>query len=330
MIGYAVLVGLSPKGKRRRILASIPFIVIVLPHFILLFEGVENIPANLLAIAIWGFGFIRLIRGKEKYAGCLIVAILWLGLLFVSSCLFEHLFNPAGSCNTMRNSKYAAEGLPTIGHLKTQIDLFVYEKDHLPFADDETGTVTTWRKTEDGYEPVRFAFGADHNEAVVLSPTNNVLSRMEMPLSDLTGKFVSPDQVQFACLANGSSDKPHSYAIGVFGNRKNNLEPGTGCAVLEAHFPDVEVPASDGGPNHGYKLVATWENFNRLGSVRGEQIRFGLEPEPGVCMLIPPEAFKPSAVTKLRGDEPDSVEYWVERLRSAPCGKWKVPKLPER
>ena len=47
-------------------------------------------------------------------------------------------------------------------------------------------------------------------------------------------------------------------------------------------------------------------------------------------MLIPPEAFKPGAVTKLRGDEPDSVEYWVERLRSAPCGKWKAPKLPER
>lgn len=236
-------------------------------------------------------------------------------------------------------ASYSDEAIPVVGSIRTWVGLYQYEHERLPFDDAEAGTVTTWRKTDDGqYEPIQFALGG--SETNVLSATDNVFSRLDMSPSEFSGKKLTPDQVYMACLG-GVSDtgvtNAYAYAIGVFGSGKTGLKRGTGYAILEAYFRDVDGVESEkwkvesenweyddaGKETGGYRLVATWENYDRIGATKGEQIRFGLDPEPGVCMLISPEAFTPGAVTKLRGDGPDSVEYWVERLRDAPCGRWE-------
>ena len=220
--------------------------------------------------------------------------------------------------------QYSSEAIPCIGHISTQVDLYHYEHDRLPFDDDEIGMVTTWRRanTKRGYEPIQYCCGKySCGELVtnVFNPTNTCLFRMEMPLSDLERRNTTADQFQIACLATGGTSNNgttngYAYAVGCFGNgRSHRLR--TGVASLNAYFPNVVV-SDHGFSFSGYRLVVPWENYYGRGSIENSQIRFGFEPEPGVCMLIPPEAFKPGAVTKLRGDGPDSVEYWVERLRA--------------
>ena len=230
--------------------------------------------------------------------------------------------------NKIPKAYYCAEPIPLVGHIRTQVGLYQYENARLPFDDAEAGTVTTWRNTDDGnYEPIQFNLKANANREPVAA-TNNILSRLEMPLSDMMGKRISPDQIQLACLVpggvseDGATTNAYAYAVGVFGGGER-LSTGTGYAVLEAFFPDVVTTNEAGVVETGYRFVATWEDYNK-----GETpIRFGYAGESyasdvAVCPLIPPEAFAPGAVTKLRGDGPDSVEYWVERLRDAPCGLW--------
>ena len=243
---------------------------------------------------------------------------------------------------------YPNEALSVVSHIRTQIGLYQYEHDtHLPFDDADVGTVTTWRKTDNGqYVSIQFILGGSATN--VLSSTNNVFSCLGMSVSDVTGKKLTPDQVYMACVVpggvseDGATTNACAYAIGVFGNGEKGLSRGTGYAVLEVCFPDVNVVESEKwkvesavgadlraarDDTKGYRLVATWENYSG-DNTGNDSIRFGLDPEPGVCTLIPPEVFAPGAVTNLLGrDDPGAVEYWVERLRSAPCGKWEIPEL---
>ena len=223
---------------------------------------------------------------------------------------------------------------PAFQYLCTQIGHYRDRYGCLPFGDSEVGSVTTWRTMSDGqYRMVLLNLKGDQWSTIL--PEDTALFRLGLSMDKLQGRFLRPDQVHYSCIAKDESGKEntktYAYAIGVFGTEKKDvLRPGMGCAVLEAYFPEVSVSMDDGQTEDGYKLFAKWENYDRSTAVKGKPIRFGLEPEPGVCMLIPPEAFKPGAVTKLRGDGPDSVEYWVERLRAAPCGRWEIPELPEQ
>ena len=126
--------------------------------------------------------------------------------------------------------------------------------------------------------------------------------------------IIKPTMVHFYGMTNQTA---YCHAVGVFWRRC-----ATGHAQMTAFFPDVA--ATGGTTGAGYKLVATWANNDRS----GEQLRFGLASQPGVCALIPPEAFAPGAVTNLLGrDDPGAVEYWIEHLKNAPCGEWNTPSL---
>lgn len=272
--------------------------------------------ALLLAFCAW----IGLELISQRRWGCL--------FLMGFACLFGVSFLPLYNLR-MNSAYYTSEALCTDISIRDRIDRYQAEHGRLPFDDAEIGSTTTWRTSDDG---ARETFRRSLDASVLDADfgTNDVLALVGVSTENFVGRWLTPDQVQIACLATGGNTNGSAYAVGFFGNRKNHPKPGTGFASIEAWFPDVQVPAPDGGTNRGYKIVATWMNYSCNGSVRGEQIRFGLEPEKGVCMLIPPEAFKLGAVTKLRGDGPDSVEYWVNRLRSAPCGTWNIPNLPER
>lgn len=220
------------------------------------------------------------------------------------------------------------------GRLRNQSDLGgacrvieQYHRDHgrLPFGRTEGIEVATWRKANGRYEPVRFKL-EDSLEG--FCQTNLLLAQSKEIESALQKRNRSLEQFQIACISPvGVPDGARNgcaYAIATFGNGEKGMIPaGMGCAALVAYFPDVIATNKEGTcVRKYYKLEATWVKDDQ-GAVDCP-IRFGFEPEPGVCMLIPPEAFKPGAVTKLRGDGPDSVEYWAKRLYSAPSGRWSI------
>ena len=61
-----------------------------------------------------------------------------------------------------------SETLPRVGHIRTQVDLYQYQHSRLPFDDAEAGTVTTWRKRDDGlHEPIHFDLKANANREPV-------------------------------------------------------------------------------------------------------------------------------------------------------------------
>ena len=334
----------------------VPLVFVVLPHFFLVFRSAESIPANLIVIAIWLFGIVRLRRGRERYSSCLVAAVLWVALGWNFFRVIEFV--------SEQYIWYANGAIPVVCNMETHIGLFQSEYNRLPFDKDEAGTVTTWRKTNDGqYEPIQFAFGGD--ETNVLSTASNVFSRLDMPVSEFSRNRLTPDQVYVVCLTpggvseDGATTNAYAYAVGVFGSGKDGeLPSGTGYAVLAVFFPDVHAMKDEKrkderveGANiqfshdesNGLKFVAEWNGFlwsdvgmtpirfnffGRSRVAKGSVIRFGPDPEPGVCTLIPPETFAPGAVTNLLGrDDSGAVEYWVERLRSAPCGKWEIPEL---
>lgn len=200
----------------------------------------------------------------ELLVFALIVGIISVGVLY--SCPIQKPM--------LVRARYSSEAIPDIGNIRTWIELYGIMENRLPFEDSEAGKVMTWRKTEDGnYEPILFnpkgggeegkqgnaaktVRQAAHKEAVLLAETNNILARLEKPLSELTGKFVSPDQIQFVCLAPGSiskddaTSKGGAYAVGVFGSGERGLQLGTGYAAAE-----YTIAAS------GRKIVATYENY---------------------------------------------------------------------
>ena len=240
-------------------------------------------------------------------------------------------------------AQYAAEPIPLVGHIRTQIGLYQYEHNSLPGG--KTGCVFGFRKAsgDNAFEKI-YAEVDDGGTVKDFSTTlpsgaTPYLTDMDISANELNGKRISPDQVFYALIKN---DAAYEYAIGVFGKKGTGTLPeNTGYAVLEAYFPTVymsdvttykvdEVDA-DGNPtgnqidkttgsDKGFKLVATWKNYSGDGvSPDSSQIVFGGTASDGVCVFIPASQLASVDSTDLAG-----VRSVVNStLATSTCGKWE-------
>lgn len=261
-------------------------------------------------------------------------------------------------------AQYAAEPIPLVGHIRTQIGLYQYEHNSLPGgtvgcvfgferATTSSGTAEAFTRI---YYPIDSTSGAVGQKTDVC-PTGNspYLTDMDVSANELNGKRVSPDQVFYALVKN---DAAYEYAIGVFGKKgANSLPENTGYAVLEAFFPevlmskkvsytvtekdeqgaDISVTKDTGSDELGFKLVATWKNYSGDGADSSDantsgQIKFGPGGAAGVCNFIAPSQLgvvkdTSGAVTGGPTDLNALKTILGNTLNGSQCGKWEYQAL---
>lgn len=154
-------------------------------------------------------------------------------------------------------AQYAAEPIPLIGHIRTQIGLYQYENNALPEDEGATSpSITYIGKGVDGtFNVYRDTLATSYPGYTTPVAGKYYLGMMGLSLNEFIGKKVTPDQVEYVCLKN---DGGYGYAIGVFG-RKGGLPQGTGYAVCEYYYPDVAIAKDE----KGYKLVGTWKYYGK-------------------------------------------------------------------
>ena len=229
-------------------------------------------------------------------------------------------------------AQYAAEPIPLVGHIRTQIGLYQYEHNSLPGG--TKGCVFGFQKSSGGEAYERTYAEIDDSGTVgsfktaMPSGATPYLTDMDVSANELNGKRISPDQVFYALIKN---DAAYEYAIGVFG-KKGGLGEGTGYAVLEAYFPNCVVAKATNASGadaseKGFKLVATWKNYTGEGcGDEPGQIKFGVArggaSQEGVCEIFSDEF--------LSGTDfgASGVQGAVEALRGAGCGTWEISALP--
>lgn len=183
-------------------------------------------------------------------------------------------------------AQYAAEAVPVIGNLRTKIELFRIEKDHLPgiltadgkpsadveIASTDVGAYYQSRlvagttaggdiiqsilpDTTDNNTLKNYAFtyndvGTDRAKAATMNLPDHVFRQIDVDYADLTGKRLRPQHVQYVVLGNGKSNGDKClWALGAFGDGAG-LAKGCGYAVLECNNPDTKL-----------KFVATFERY---------------------------------------------------------------------
>lgn len=257
----------------------------------------------------------------------LIVAILAVGLLPT----FKKLIVEA---------QYSNEPMSTIGSLRTQISLYMYEHNKVPCDNDKTDPYAyVFKKNDSGvYQAMKYKIDKAnmnmHANGVgtpMPSTENHWLSKLDLSIDQLQGNRLTPDQVHFACTANGGS---WCYALGVFGTGEDNALPAnTGYAVMEANFGSVKVEdgsnSKDAADKTGYHILATWKNYDGNGTTlapNGQppiQISFSIAPAPSCCALLDDTALGSSVVTI------QDAEAKLALLNKASggkvCGKWTYP-----
>ena len=158
-------------------------------------------------------------------------------------------------------AQYTAEPIPLVGHIRTQIGLYQYEHNQLPFTYASGSEVFTFEKntTGNGYKPGYYDVAdTAYPSALTAITAETPLQKIDVAMNELVGKKISPDQVHLACVAN---DTAYCYAIGIFGKGDEGLPLNTGYAVMEAYFPTVQVGTryvenNANAAENGYKLVA--------------------------------------------------------------------------
>lgn len=148
-------------------------------------------------------------------------------------------------------AQYAAEPIPLVAHLRTQIGLYQYEHSDLP---GKTGVVHTYNVVAAAdkvkqYTPViggvgcirnakTFALQAFTTATGSTSTSEHFMKAMDLTTDELVGRRMTPlhvEYVNFGC--NGSS---YAYALGVFGDG-NDLPKGTGYATFEFLQPMLSM-----------------------------------------------------------------------------------------
>ncbi len=224
-------------------------------------------------------------------------------------------------------AQYAAEPIPLIGHIRTQIGLYMYENNALPCNPDLAATdfpqVTRITKEGNGQFTVKEGKLDTAGNAPTTAVTTHYLSRMGLSLNEFIGKKVTPDQMEFAVLKN---DAGYGYAIGMFG-RKGGLPQGTGYAVCEYYFPLVELSSTPGQNQNdpatvnerGYKLVGTWKYYGKgLSGDGNNQIHFNLGTEiasTGSCPLFAYPTTEPKQLSA------------IQALIDGTGSNWQFPKV---
>jgi len=182
-------------------------------------------------------------------------------------------------------AQYAAEPIPLVGHIRTQIGLYQYENNSLPGGTNACVFGFAKNAASGSYDKMYGQIAATGKASALgkaaPSGVQDFLADMDISINELSGKKISPDQVFYALVLN---DAAYEYAIGVFG-KKGGLPENTGYAVLEAYIPNVKISGTD----KGYKVVATWKNYSGDGvSTGNKQILFDGTPGLNVCNYIPP------------------------------------------
>lgn len=243
-------------------------------------------------------------------------------------------------------AQYAAEPIPLVGHIRTQIGLYQYEHNSLPGG--TVGCVFGFARASGGeafektYAPIDDSGTVKNFTKDLPTGATPYLTDMDISANELNGKRVSPDQVYYALVKN---DAAYEYAIGVFGKKGSGTLPeNTGYAVLEAFFPTVIVSGSVEyeqstpdpvtgettttttvtGTDKGFKLVATWKNYSGDGvSAENTQIQFGGTAGDNICPFIPASQLTGVTSTDLAG-----VRSVVnETIARSTCGKWEYQAL---
>lgn len=195
-------------------------------------------------------------------------------------------------------AQYAAEPLPLVGHVRTQIGLFQYEFNNLPGV---VGQVQTYRasaatasNTVKDWEQVQFALRAVSSAT---APARNTLgdgqefflTQMQLKSDEFVGKKMKPNHFQYCNI--GTTGGSYAYAVGIFGDDQG-LPQGTGYAVFEAF---VKGASAD-----GVKVVGTWEEYTGL---EVTQVNFALTSgsDPKYSCKIPGNILSQTTVAGVNG-----------------------------
>ena len=250
----------------------------------------------------------------------------------------------------MTKAKYTAEGYPILATIKTQVDLYIYDRgDGAPGKAD---TVYTWEKKEDGtFVPMKYTLPTEYPEDYEALESTDFQLRKLVSESELQGKYVRPNHVFYACINPGRSKKAsgeaddeytmsgdYGYAIGVFGDGDGSLPQNSGVATMEVHMSNVVVgdtgveqeEGDDDTKARGITVLGTWENFDSAGidpSLATGQIRFVSNDSGSVksgCGI-----WSQSTMYGMNGEGSDTpisdVQEAVNNLMSLTCGEWKFP-----
>lgn len=224
-------------------------------------------------------------------------------------------------------AQYAAEPIPLVGHIRTQIGLYQYEHNTIPWNEPTYG-VLTFKKESKKFAAQVYAFADVRSDKAATAVTP--YQKMEISLNELSGKRVDPTQVHYAVVATNAC---YGYAIGIFGNGGDGLPQNTGYAVTECYFPGVTVSdkvgtSADSKIEKGYKFVATWKNYTGDGAKDGNTQFFfshagaGVATDGskdlGICLIPNADGF--SSATTL--DNLFGSGKMTSQINGA-CGSWE-------
>lgn len=237
-------------------------------------------------------------------------------------------------------AQYAAEGVPVIGNLRTKVELYRIEKDHMPgikldtqgkpvpnlsiggsnvcasvganAGNNEIGLqsmqgVDTANATNTG-SVAWFETGGSGwtmaSQGTLNGTTLHVFNKIDVNYADLTGKRLRPFHFQY--MVPYSSGEDFCWVVGVFGDG-GTLPKGTGYAVLEFNFTLAKA-----------KFVATFERYK---AESNEQLFLGSADASalGGNLIIPSMATILNAGTI--ADAQNAVESFKVALRTS---KWDV------
>ena len=216
---------------------------------------------------------------KQAQAGFTLVELLVVILIIVIlSVTMLPLLKPF-----VTKAQYAAEGVPVIGNLRTKVELYRIEKDHMPgipldtqgkpvtnFTIGSTGfSVTADKDAQFGVMGLQSMEGVNEANATntgsvawfesgspvltvaagnaLVGETLHVFNKIDVNYADLTGKRLRPYHFQY--MVPYSKGEDFCWIIGVFGDG-GTLPLGTGYAVLEFNFTLAKA-----------KFVATFERY---------------------------------------------------------------------
>lgn len=186
-------------------------------------------------------------------------------------------------------AQYAAEAIPVIGSIRTNIGTRQYDKGKLPCiveADKTTGVlssdpvVETWAYSSDGttvsgevadqYVQAQYDLPTDEEAATKEGLTaeqqevGHIGKQCNIDYAELKGKRSKPVHYQYLVMKNGSD---YAYFVGCFGDGEG-LKAGTGYAVCEIVCP-----------SKGRKYIGTWKRYKPYGT-SGAQITFSTDTTP--------------------------------------------------
>lgn len=181
-------------------------------------------------------------------------------------------------------AQYSAEGVPVIGNLRTKVELFRIENDYLPgvpidaagkvvnvsgktrttsdLSADTVGTeptdltdaTTTWNGVQylvvddsssaGGNVTTKYMSGSKELASVL---GQHVWNRIDVNYSDLTGKKLRPQHIQYVVLK--SEGDAYYWVVACLGDG-SGLAKGCGYVVAEYNNPNIKR-----------KFVATYENY---------------------------------------------------------------------